>query len=225
MRLARSLVAIALLGAPALLLLPAASAWGGDAPAAAPSSSDRAARNADAPPADAGPTRRDPDNRTGLAEWMSKCLEGNSRYLSKDIPGAIDSYRQAIQLAPKKPLPHYLLAEAELGAGNLPEAEAAINDAEKASDDRDANVRGKILFFMADLKERQKNWDGAKEAWKVYGDYAAKHVDAGASLPTPPARIQAIDDMLRQDKAYDVVRQRIADEGKDAGPADAGKKK
>ena len=45
---------------------------------------------------------------------------------------------------------------------------------------------------------------------------------------TPPARIQAIDDMLKQDKAYDVVRQRIADEGKDAGPppaADAGKKK
>lgn len=215
MRLARPLVAIALLAAPALLLLPAASAWGGDAPAAAPAPSST----------DGGAVRRDPDNRTGLAEWMSKCIEGNTRYLSKDIPGAIDSYRQAIQLAPKKPLPHYLLAEAQIGAGNLAEAEAAIGDAEKTSDDRDANVRAKILFLIADLKERQKNWDGAREAWKAYGDYAAKHVDAGVSPPTPPARIQAIDDMLRQDKAYDVVRQRIADEGKDSGAPDAGKKK
>ena len=42
---------------------------------------------------------------------------------------------------------------------------------------------------------------------------------------TPPARIQAIDDMLKQDKAYDIVRQRIADEGKDAAPPPAPKKK
>jgi hypothetical protein len=29
---------------------------------------------------------------------------------------------------------------------------------------------------------------------------------------TPPARIQAIDDMIKQDKAYEIVRQRIVDE-------------
>ena len=67
-------------------------------------------------------------------------------------------------------------------------------------------MRGKILFVLADLKEREKKWDDAKTAWKAYGDYAAKHVDAGMAPATPPARIQAIDDMLKQDKAYDVVR-------------------
>ena len=77
-------------------------------------------------------------------------------------------YRQAIQLAPKRPLPHYLLGEAQLGAGNLPEAEAALTDAEQSSDDRDPNVRGKILFVIADLKEREKKWDDAKTAWKAY---------------------------------------------------------
>jgi hypothetical protein len=42
---------------------------------------------------------------------------------------------------------------------------------------------------------------------------------------TPPARIQAIDDMIKQDRAYEVVRQRILDELRDAGPPPSAKKK
>jgi hypothetical protein len=216
MRLRGHLVTVTLLCAPALILVPIAGAWGDDAPDAKP-----------APPSatDAGGPRHDPDNKTGLSEWMERCVQGNAKYLAHDVPGAIDLYRQAIQLAPKRPLPHYLLGEAQLGAGNLPEAEVALADAEQTSDDRDANVRGKILFVLADLKEREKKWDDAKTAWKAYGDYAAKHLDAGMAPATPPARIQAIDDMLKQDKAYDVVRQRIADESKDSGPPPAPTKK
>jgi tetratricopeptide (TPR) repeat protein len=212
MRLRRPVFLLAILGAPALVLASFAAARGDDAPVAKPT-------------LDAGATRHDPDNKTALAEWMERCIKGNAKYLAKDIPGAIDLYKQAIQLAPKKPLPHYLLGEAELGAGNLPEAEAALGDAEQTSDDRDPNVRGKILFVLADLKEREKKWDDAKTAWKTYGEYAAKHFDAGMTPATPPARIQAIEDMFKQDKAYDIVRQRIADETKDSGPPDATKKK
>jgi tetratricopeptide (TPR) repeat protein len=200
--------------APSLVLVREAAAQGDDSSEAKPAT-------------DAGVVRHDPDNKTALAEWMEECIKGNARYLAHDIPGAIDLYRRAIQLAPKRPLPHYLLGEAQLGAGNLPEAESALADAEQASDDRDADVRGKILFVLADLKEREKKWDDAKAAWKTYAEYAAKHVDAGMAPATPPARIQAIDDMLKQDKAYDIVRQRIADEGKDAGapPPEAPRKK
>ena len=206
------LVTLALVGPLALVLVPLAAAWGDETPAPKPMS-------------DAGVTRHDPDNKTALAEWMERCIAGNAKYLAHDVPGAIDLYRQAIQLAPKRPLPHYLLGEAQLGAGNLPEAEAAFNDAEQTSDDRDPNVRGKILFVQADIREREKKWEDAKTAWKTYGEYAAKHADAGMAPASPPARIQAIDDMLKQDKAYEVVRQRIADEGKDAGPPDAAKKR
>jgi len=202
MRLRGPLVMLAFLAAPALVLVPIAAASGDT--------------SSDAKPAPDAGVKRDPDNKTALAEWMDRCLKGNAKYLAHDIPGAIELYRQAIQLAPKRPLPHYLLAEAELGAGNLSDAEAALSDAEQTSDDRDPNVRGKILFVIADTKEREKKWDDAKAAWKVYADYAAKHSDAGMTPATPPARIQAIDDMLKQDKAYDVVRQRIADETKDA---------
>jgi tetratricopeptide (TPR) repeat protein len=206
--------AISLIAAPALVLSPLAAAFGDDAPSSS---------SAHPPSSDAGAMRRDPDNRTGLAEWMSRCIDGNAKYLAHDIPGAIDMYRQAIQLAPKRPLPHYLLGEAELGAANLAEAELALNDAEGLADDRYVNVRGKVLFVLADLKERERKWSDAKEAWTKYADYAAKHTDAGLAPATPPARIQAIDDMLKQDAAYEVVRQRISD-GTDSGASPPPKK-
>ncbi len=207
-RLRGFLAMLSLFAVPALVLLPFAAARGDD--------SSGAKASAD------GGVKHDPDNRTALAEWMERCVKGNAKFLAHDVAGASDIYRQAIQLAPKRALPHYLLAEAFLSEGKLTEAEAELNDAEQASDDRDPNVHGKVLFVIADTKEREKKWDDAKAAWKAYSEYSAKHSDAGMTPATAPARVQAIDDMLKLDKAYEIVRQRIADESKDAG---AGAKK
>jgi tetratricopeptide (TPR) repeat protein len=210
------LLAALVLAAPASVLVPMAAAWGDSAsPPQATAPAPAAA------PGDAGGPMRDPDNRRGLAEWMDRCVQGNAKFMAKDIPGAIDFYRQAIQLAPKRPLPHYLLAEAQLAALNLTDAEATLKEALELSDDRDANVRGKILFLSADVLEREKKWLDAKAAWQTYADYSSKHADAGMAPSTPPARVQAIDDMIKQDKAYEIVRQRIVDELRDAGPAPA----
>ncbi len=211
MRLRGTLFTLALFVAPAIVLLPVAAAWG-DGASVVPAA------------ADAG-VKRDPDNRTGLAEWMERCVQGNAKFLAKDVPAAIDLYKQAIQLAPKRPLSHYLLAEAYLAGSDFPNAEPALKEALDYSDDRDANVRGKILFLTADMKERERKWDEAKTAWQAYGEYSSKHADAGMTPTTPPARVQAIDDMIKQDKAYEIVRQRIVESLRDAGPPDAGKKK
>ncbi len=204
MRLRGPLVTLALLAAPALVLVPIAAAWGDAAPDTRPS-----------PASDAG-VRHDPDNRTSLAEWMDRCIKGNAKYLAHDISGAIDRYRQAILLAPKRPLSPLSPCRSAARHRKSTGGRGRVERRGAASDDRDPDVRGKILFVLADLKEREKKWDDAKVAWKAYADYAAKHVDAGMTPATPPARIQAIDDMLKQDKAYDVVRQRIAEDAKDA---------
>jgi tetratricopeptide (TPR) repeat protein len=192
MRTRTPLLAVALLAVPAAVLVPIAVARG-DGSASAPAGSD--------------------------AEWMDRCVQGDAKFMAKDIPGAIDLYRQAIQLAPKRPLPRYLLGEAQMASLNLADAEATLKEALDLSDDRDPNVRGKILFVTADLREREKKWDEAKLAWQAYADYSSKHADAGMTPSTPPARIQAIDDMIKQDKAYEIVRQRIVEElHPDAGP-------
>src|SRR5580658_4385657 len=117
------------------------------------------------------------------AKYRDACLEGNSKYAARDWPAAIESYRKAIELDPKNPLGHYFLGEAQLASGNMTEAEAAWTRASLVGTDKDATVMARVLFVLADLKERNKKWSEARAAWQAYLDYAAKFPDAGA-FPT-----------------------------------------
>lgn len=182
------------------------TAMAGDKPGAKPAASA-------APPA-ASPGF-DPANRTHISQFMDMIVSGNSKFIARDFPGAIEIYKKAIALAPTNPLGHYLLGEAEIATNNLTEAEAAFTQADNTAD-KTPTVKAKVLFCIADLKERQKKWDDAKVAWQKYADWANAHGDAGAIPQTAAARIAAIDEAIKQDKAYDIVRTRIAAE-KEAG--------
>ena len=146
----------------------------------------------------------------GGAKYKEACKDGNTKYAARDFAGAIAAYQKAIELDPNNGLGHYLLGEAQLAAGNLIEAEAAWNRASLATD-KDPALRARVLFVLADLKERQKKWDEARAAWQVYLDWASKFPNAGAFPGSAQSRQQAIDSMKKQDTAYAVVRQRIAD--------------
>jgi tetratricopeptide (TPR) repeat protein len=138
-------------------------------------------------------------------------VDGSTKYAARDFPAAIAAFQKAIEADPKNPLGHYFLGEAQLAANNLTEAEAAWTRASLESTDKDPAIRARVLFVLADLKERQKKWDEAKAAWQVYLDWAAKYPEAKAFTGSGQSRQQMIDAMLKQDKAYVVVRQRIAD--------------
>ncbi len=159
----------------------------------------------------AAETKNDPDNITAISKYMEIIVKGNGKFVARDFSGALDLYRSAIPLAPKNALGHYVVAEAQIAAGNLPEAEASLKQAEANTDDRNPGLRAKVLFLTADLRERLKRWDDAKAAWQAYLEYAQKHAGAGFAQ-SATSRIQAIDDMLKQEKAYEAVRQRIAAE-------------
>jgi hypothetical protein len=104
-----------------------------------------------------------------------------------------------------------LIGEAQLAAGNIAEAEAAWNRALLESSEKDPAVRGRILFVIADLKERQWKWEDAKVAWQVYSDWARSVPSESAFPASALSRRQVIDVMLRQDKNYEIVRRRIAE--------------
>jgi tetratricopeptide (TPR) repeat protein len=168
--------------------------------------------------ADGGATAEDrkkaqgsPSGAAGSPKYKEACSRGNTKYAARDFPGAIEAYQAAIELEPKNPFAHYLLGEAQLAAGSLTEADAAWNRAALESGEADPALRAKILFVLADLRERQKKWDDARAAWQVYLDWAAKYPAASAFPTSGKSRQQVIDAMLKQDKAYEVVRQRIAD--------------
>ncbi len=157
----------------------------------------------------------DPNNVTGLSDAVAIVVKGNQKYVAKDIQGAIDQYRRAIQLAPKNPLGHLMLGVGLMALGNPQEAEASFNKAIEVGDSSPP-VKARALFALADLKERQKKWEEAKTAWQAYADYVTKHAAAG-SLLSATTKLEALDDMLKQDKAYEVVRERIANDKGDAG--------
>jgi tetratricopeptide (TPR) repeat protein len=142
------------------------------------------------------------------AKYKEACKDGNSKYAARDFAGAIAAYQKAIEIDPNAGIGHYYLGEAQLAAGNLVEAEAAWNRASLATD-KDPTLRARVLFVLADLKERQKKWDDARAAWQVYIDWATKYPNAGAFPGSGQSRQQAIDSMKKQDAAYAIVRQRI----------------
>jgi tetratricopeptide (TPR) repeat protein len=147
----------------------------------------------------------------GGTKYREACKDGNTKYAARDFVAAIAAYQKAIELDPNNALGHYFLGEAQLAGGNLIEAEAAWNRASLAAGDKEPALRARILFVLADLKERQKKWDEARATWQVYLDWAAKFPNAGAFPGSGQSRQQAIDSMKKQDTAYAAVRQRIAD--------------
>jgi tetratricopeptide (TPR) repeat protein len=144
-------------------------------------------------------------------KYKEACKDGGTKYAAHDFSGAAAAFQQAIEIDPNDALAHYFLGEAQLAAGSLVEAEAAWNRASLAAGEKDPALRARILFVVADLKERQKKWDEAKAAWQVYLDWAAKFPKAGAFPGSAQSRRQVIETMQKQDAAYAVVRQRIAD--------------
>jgi tetratricopeptide (TPR) repeat protein len=143
------------------------------------------------------------------AEYKKACDAGNAKYASRDFTGAVEQYRKAIELSPKQALAFYLMGEAQLAANSLTEAEAAWNRAVLESGEDDVALHAKALFLLADLKERQLKWDDARSAWQVYLDWANRYPSAGAFAGSAQSRLQVIDSMKKQDKAYEIVRQRI----------------
>ena len=163
-----------------------------------------AARGDAAPPKKTGALSAGGRAFTGLIE------QGNAKAAARDFVGAIDAYRKAIELSPHQPLGHYLLGEAQLAAGNMAEAEASWTRAAAEANEADPGFRARVLFVLADLKERQKKWEEARAAWQVYLDWAGRFPDAGVFPESARSRQQVLDATIKNDKAVEAVRARIA---------------
>jgi len=211
---ARVLVATAVsIAIPAFILALGTGTVGTTIASAAPGSAQPAPA-----PAPSGPRALDPNNVTNISAYMQALVRGNAQYLSGDYTSAIATYRQAIQINEKtihQPLGYYLLGVALRASGNEKEAEERWRQAESNAGPGDPTLKGRILFAIASLKERQKKWDEARTAWNAYGawatQYASASPDAGVHLfpQTPTARIKAFDEVVAVDKVTEGVRHHI----------------
>jgi tetratricopeptide (TPR) repeat protein len=171
------------------------------APAAKPA--DPAKPGATAP----GQPRRDPKGQTGISPYMEQIKKGEDAYVARDFTGAVAAFQEAIKLDVQKMLAYYRIGEAQLAAGNIAEAEAQWQSAltKSGSDD----LKAKVYFVLADLRERQQKWAEAKEAWTAYSNFLQANPKALGYAATTVERIKQIDRRVKDEKDYGEVKERI----------------
>ncbi|WP_437811279.1 tetratricopeptide repeat protein [Sorangium sp. So ce1078] len=174
---------------------------------AAPVAAQQSPAAPEAAPAAAAPPRKDANGRGGVTPYTEQIMKGQASFVARDIPGAIAAFQEAIKLDPSKMLGFYRLGEAMLESGNAAEAETAWTTAlgKKGPDE----LQAKVLFCLADLRERQKNWQAAREAWGAYGAFLTSNPKAGGYPATPTERQKQIDRRVKDEKDYVAVKERI----------------
>jgi tetratricopeptide (TPR) repeat protein len=156
-----------------------------------------------------------PKAKTFKSPYSAKVQKANAAYVSRDFPGAIAAYREAIQETPNDPVAFYLLGEAQLGGGNIAEAEASWQAGLGKAASRD-DIRAKLMFVLADLRERQGKWVEAKTAWDDYARFVGSHAVPKGYPATAAERGKAIDTRADLETKYAAVKERIAQREKEA---------
>jgi tetratricopeptide (TPR) repeat protein len=175
-----------------------------------------AAASAAAPTGPQG-QRVDPKGITGISPYTIKLLKADAAYASRDFAGAIAGYRDAIQDEPQNPLGFYLLGEAQLSKGDLAEAEASWGSSLRYVAENN-DLHAKILFVMADLRERQGRLTDAKKAWDEYAGFCGGHKDAKGYPATATERNKVVDTHNDLETKYAAVKQRIEQRLKETPP-------
>jgi tetratricopeptide (TPR) repeat protein len=158
--------------------------------------------------APAGGVRRDPKGHKGISPFWESIKKGDDSLSARDIEGAKTAYQEAIRLEPQNPMGHYRMGEAELTKGNVKEAEALWQTALRFCGEN-AAMRAKVLFVLADVKERQRALDEATNGWTAYETHAKSAPTAKTYPGTPPDRKKRITDWKKLEADYGPVKERI----------------
>ncbi|MES1185102.1 MAG: tetratricopeptide repeat protein [Myxococcales bacterium] len=162
--------------------------------------------------------RRDPKGIKGISPYMEQIAKGDRSYVARDFDGAISAYREAIKLEPEKALGHYRVGAAQLAKGDQKEAEAAFVNGLRFVG-KDGTLKAKLIFALADLRERQKNNDEAIGRWKEYSKNAEDEKEAITYPATATERVSRNEAWKKNVADSEEVKTRIAKRLKEADEA------
>jgi predicted Zn-dependent protease len=152
--------------------------------------------------------RRDPENKTGISDFMETIAKGEAAFVARDLAGATALFQDAIKLAPTNMLGFYMLGQAMVEQGKLEDADAAYTTAlgKKGSE----SLNAKVLFVIADLRQRQHNMQAAKDAWASYTAFLQNHSKAIGFPATAAAQEKEAGVVMKLAVDYAAVKDRIA---------------
>ncbi|MFO0758932.1 MAG: hypothetical protein U0359_20735 [Byssovorax sp.] len=152
--------------------------------------------------------KKDPEGRRGISPYMELLAKGEASFLARDFQGAVTSFQDAVKLEPDKMLGFYRLGEAMLKEGKMADAEETWQTALGKKGTEDLNAR--LLFVLADLKERNKKWQGAKDGWAAYAAFLQNHPKVLGYPAVAIERQKVIDKRVKDEADYGEVKTRIA---------------
>jgi TolA-binding protein len=208
-RLTLGLVTTLALSASAALAQPAAPAAPATSPAAPAPAAPAAAPVASpaAPPAPPpGPTPK--KGMLGEGVFWAAIDKGDAAYAARDFDGALKDYREAIEKEPQNPMGHYRVGSVQLAKGDLAEAEQSWQAGLRFAG-KDPKLRAKLLFVLADLRERQRNHDDAIARWKEYAQHVQAQPDAKGFPATAVEREKRVTEWKQLQADSLVVKERI----------------
>jgi tetratricopeptide (TPR) repeat protein len=144
----------------------------------------------------------------GQASAADALRKGDSAYVAHDLDAALAAYRAALAREPQNAALHYRVGQVQVAKGDLKEAEAAYLEALRVAKS-DSALRAKLLFVVADLRERQKNHDAALEAWTKYEVFAKEKPDAKLYPQTAQERRKRVSEYKQLLVDYAAVKTRI----------------
>ncbi len=162
--------------------------------------------------------RRDPKNIKGISPFWEAVNKGDKAYVARDFDGAIAGYREAITSEPQNALGHYRLGEAQLAKGNQAEAEQSWLAGLRFVGENHS-LRAKLVFVLADLRERQKNLEEATGRWDEYEKFVQAQPAAKGFPQTPPERKKRISEWKQLSADSAEVKKRIEARLKEADEA------
>jgi tetratricopeptide (TPR) repeat protein len=155
-----------------------------------------------------GGPRKDPKGIKGISPFWESIKKGDDAIASRDLDAAKAAYQEAIRSEPQNAMGHYRLGELELLKGSFPDAEAAWQAALRFVG-QNASLKAKILFVLADVKERQRSWEEETNGWNAYEAHAKAAPTAKTYPQTPPDRKKRITDWKQLEIDYGAVKDRI----------------
>jgi TolA-binding protein len=156
----------------------------------------------------AASVRADAKAKPGARGNAGALAKGHGAYMARDYPGAIQAYKEAITQDGSDPSGYYFLGEAQIAGGSTAEAEASFAAGLRNAGNKD-DLRVKLLFVVADLRERQGKWPEAKKAWEEYAQFLSTHPGVKGYSASATERVKVVDARVDLDAKYAPVRQRI----------------
>lgn len=184
----------------------------------AAAASDGKDAKSDGPQIGSDGVRRDPKGVKGISPYLEMIAKGDRAVVARDFDGAIAAYREAIKLDPEKALGHYRVGSAQLAKGDQKEAEAAFVNGLRFVG-KDGTLKAKLIFVLADLRERQKNSDEAIGRWKEYSKNAEEQKEATTYPATATERVARNEAWKKNAAESEEVKTRIAKRLKEADEA------